>query len=84
MNYGQKRLGYGDRRYSICCYPFDAFIRFMVARTNSIKWVLRANLHYLPNTVFKRSVTLAAGLVRIFFSSCPIIKKRPSRALLVT
>jgi len=42
-------------------------------------------ISYLPpNTVFRRSVTLAAGFVRIFFSSWPTMKNRPSSDLFVT
>ena len=40
--------------------------------------------HFLPKTSFNRSVTRAAGSVRIFFSSCPSTRKSPSRALMVT
>lgn len=40
--------------------------------------------YFFPNTVLSRSVTLAAGSVRIFFSSAATIRKRPSRALFVT
>src|SRR4030065_1068833 len=40
--------------------------------------------HFPPKTVFRRSVTRAAGFVRIFFSSCPTMKKRPSSDLFVT
>jgi len=39
---------------------------------------------YFPNTCFNSSVVLAAGLVRIFFSSSPTMKKSPSRAFVVT
>ena len=46
--------------------------------------MLQLSVCYLPNTVFSRSVVRAAGLVRIFFSSSPTMKKRPSSALLVT
>jgi hypothetical protein len=31
------------------------------------------SIPYFPKTLFKRSVTLAAESVRIFFSSCPIM-----------
>src|SRR4030042_3234309 len=34
--------------------------------------------HFPPKTVFRRSVTRAAGFVRIFFSSCPPMKKSPA------
>jgi len=40
--------------------------------------------HFPPKTVFRRSVTRAAGFVRIFFSSWPTIKNRPSSDLFVT
>ncbi len=39
---------------------------------------------YCPNTFLSRSVVLAAGLVRMFASSCPILTKRPSTAFWVT
>lgn len=39
---------------------------------------------YLANTFFKRSVVLATGLALIFASSSPTIRKRPSKALVVT
>ena len=39
---------------------------------------------YFPNTLFKRSVVCATGLVLIFCSSCPTMWKRPSKAFVVT
>jgi hypothetical protein len=43
-----------------------------------------APVYRLLNTSFNRSVTRAAGLVLIFFSSCPTTKKRPSVVFSVT
>ncbi len=39
---------------------------------------------YFPNTVLSKSVTLAAGSVRILRSSSANTKKRPARALSTT
>ena len=39
---------------------------------------------YFPNTALSRSVVRAAGLVRIFRSSSPTMRNRPSRDLSVT
>ena len=40
--------------------------------------------YFCPKTSFKRSVTRAVGLVRIFFSSSPRTWKSPSSALVTT
>lgn len=44
----------------------------------------RLIFYFPPNTFFKRSEVLAAGLLRIFASSTPILSKRANNVLSAT
>jgi len=44
-----------------------------ISKNAHVRLNQESSLPYFPKTFFKRSVTLAAGSVRIFFSSCPIM-----------